>query len=84
MAMAIAMMVVAPMPVNTQCAVYRSHPRADGTADNGANRSSGSIAFMCALLCTAHQPLSLRANGPRQHGEKSDGEGKTQFHNILR
>jgi hypothetical protein len=77
MAMAIAMMVVASMPVKTQRAVHRSHPRTNGATDNGANRSSGSIAFMRAFLRTTYEPLSLHAERPRQHGEKSNGQCKT-------
>jgi hypothetical protein len=77
-AMAITMMVVAPpVPVDTQCAIHRPDPCADGAPNNSANRSGGSIAFMGALLRAAYQPLSLHADRPSQHREKSNGQYKT-------
>ncbi len=64
------------MPVDAQRAVYRPHPRADRATHYGANRASGSIAFMRALLRTSYQPLSPYADRPRQRREKSNGQCK--------
>lgn len=83
MAMAIAMIVVAAMPVNAQRAIHCSHPRTNGAADNGANWTSGPIAFMRALFRAAYKPLRLRAERPRQHREKSNGQCKTSIHDVL-